>query len=134
MTNATAAKAKLGFGGRCGGRLRPWGTRVGEQRVDDGAGANLGREVALGCELVVGGDHAASGNAELRSQVAGRGNALAGPEDAGGNLGAQGRGDLHGQRPRIRGIEAERHSFIISGLIQHAENGSCLVPIVWATM
>ena len=72
------------------------GTCVGEARVDDGAGANLCGEVALGCELVVGGDHAASRNAELRSQVAGRGNALAGQEDSGGDLGAQGRGDLHG--------------------------------------
>jgi len=35
-------------------------------------------------------------DAELRSQVAGRGNALAGQEDSGGDLGAQGRGDLHG--------------------------------------
>ena len=125
---------EFGLGGRCGGLLRPRGTRMGKQRVYDGAGANLGGEVALGRELVVGGDHAASGNAELRSQVAGRGNALAGQEDAGGNLGAQGRGDLHGQRPRIRGIEAKGHGPIISGLIQHAENGSCLVPLVWATM
>ena len=120
--------------GRVRRGLRLWSPGVGEARVDDGAGANLGGEVALGRELVVGGDHAASGNAELRSQVAGRGDALAGQEDAGGNLGAQGRGDLHGQRPRIRGIEAKRHGPIISGLIQHAKNGSCLVPIVWATM
>ena len=56
---------KLGLGGGCGGRLRPWGTRMGKQRVDDGAGANLGRKVSLGRELLVGGDYAASGNAEL---------------------------------------------------------------------
>ena len=131
---AGCQRHQFGLSGRFGGWLRPWGTRVGEQWVDDGAGANRGGEVALGRELVVGGDHAASGNAELRSQVAGRRNALAGQEDAGGDLGTQGGGDLHGQRPRIRGIEAKGHGPIISGLIQHAENGSCLVPIMWATM
>ena len=107
---------------------------MGQAGIDDGAGADLGAEVALGRELLICGNDAAAGDAELGGQRAGGGDGLAGQEDAGGNLGAQGRGDLHGQRPRIRGIEAERHSFIISGLIQHAENGSCLVPIVWATM
>ena len=85
---AGSQRHQIGLGGRCGGWLRPWGTRMGKQRVYDGAGANLGGEVALGRELVVGGDHAASGNAELRSQVAGRRNALAWQEDAGGDLGA----------------------------------------------
>ena len=61
---------------------------MGEARVDNGARPDLRGEVALGRELVVGGDHAASGNAELRSQVAGRRNALAWQEDAGGDLGA----------------------------------------------